>query len=213
MYKSHPITSLLNFILIIIALAMLKNNSILFLIALVLLFLNYKNPNKYYSLFLKATFLFSFLSLLFGTISFLVKVSLLVIYIIEGFKEYNKMDMFTIYDTIFPQVNKTPILLLKLFYYKDNIIKYYHKIKNIDQNLRYKKQIEYHHYIFITLLKVVKGESENYLMSYEKRLFFNKNRNRYKIVFSKRDLLLLLIHITGVTIIYYVGRSPYAIFN
>ena len=86
MYKSHPITSLLNFILIIIALAMLKNNSILFLIALVLLFLNYKNPNKYYSLFLKATFLFSFLSLLFGTISFLVKVSLLVIYIIEAIR-------------------------------------------------------------------------------------------------------------------------------
>lgn len=213
MYKLHPISTFINFILIIIALAILKNSSILFLIFLVLLFLNNKNMNKYYSSFLKVTFLLALFNLLFGALTILLKVFLLVIYLIEGFKKYNKIDLFAIYDTVFPEGNKDPTLLLKFFYYKDNIIKYYRKIKKIDQKLEYKKRRKYHRYVFMTLLKTVKYESDTYLMSYEQRLFFEKNRNKYKLVFSKRDLLILMMHITGVIIIYYVERSPYAIFN
>lgn len=118
------------------------------------------------------------------------------------------MNMLTLYDTIFSKINKTTPILLKTFYYKDNAIKYYYKIKNINRNLGYKKRITCYPSIFLSLLKIAKFESENYLISYEKNLFFNKNRNRYKLTFSKRDFFFLLIHLTGIIIIYYVGRSP-----
>lgn len=213
MFKAHPITTLINLLILITAFLFLNNSIFIFFLALTLVFSNRHTLRKNYYNLLKIIFILAIINLLFGYFTLLIKILLVIVYLIEGYKDYTKVDLLYVYDTLFPYAPNFTLWLLKCSYYKETLKNKYKTLVNIEKQLGYKKNIEYYFYIVKSCIQESKKEIDSYRASYEKSLYLNKDRNRYKIPFSKEDALLIVIHIIAILLIYYLGRSPYAIFN
>ncbi len=213
MFKTHPIATILNLFALIVAFLFLNNSIFLFFISLALFFSNRHTLRKKYYLLLKITFALAIINLILGHLNFLVKILLVIVYIIEGLRDYSKMDLIYVYDILFPFASNFTLNLLKYTYYPEILRKKYQLLSMIDKELGYRKNIRYYLYSLKKCIMESRKELNKYTISYEKSLYLNQTRNRYKIPFSKEDFFLIMIHIMAVILIIYLGRGTYAIFN
>lgn len=214
MYPKHPITILLNFILFLISLLFLKNSIFLFFIILAIYFINRYTLRKNYYLFLTATLTIAIWNLLFGKLTLIVKVFLLIIYMIELTKDFTKIDIFYMYDTLFSFTDRKFILfILKCIDYKTIFKENYKILSTMNKKMGYKSNSKYYLYALKQCILTTKEEVNDNIVTYQRSLYLNKASNKYKTYFSYQDVLMIMLHMLLLTFVYYLGRSSYAIFH
>lgn len=214
MFKKHPITTILNFFLYSISICYLKNSIFIFILLLGILFANHYTFHKKYYHFLQGVAILSVIDIIFGNITGLLQLLLFIIYIIEVTRDYTKIDMIYVYDTLFPSSNKVLTLsFIKYVYYKDIFRKNYKLLSQFEKELGYKSKWTYRLYSLKQCMIQSKKEIDYIIRAYEKSLYLNKRRNKYKICFSKEDFFLILGHLFLFILVYFLGRSSYAIFH
>ena len=211
MFKRPPIILVANFILFFISICFLKNSILFFFLILAIYFVNRYTVRKKYYLFLTAILTISVWNLLFGKFTIILQASFLIIYIIELIKYFTKIDIFYIYDSLFPFVNrKFLVLILSFFDSFGMIYKNCQTLFNINKRLGYQINSSYFLYAIRKCILTVKNSESRY--KYERSLYLNADRNKYDVYLSYQDILASMLHVLFLVIVYYLGRSPYAIF-
>lgn len=213
MFNRHPIILVTNLILFLISICFLKNSIFFFFLILALYFINRYTMRKKYYLFLTAIFTISIWNLLFGKFTIILQISLLTIYIIELIKDFTKIDIFYIHDSLFPFGNKK--LLVLILSYFDSFATIYKNCKtlfDVNKKLGHPVNSSYFLYAIKKCILTVKNNIECARYKYERSLYLNMDRNNYKVYLSYQDILVSLLHVLFLVIAYCLGRSSYAIF-
>ncbi len=209
MWNRHPLITFMNVCFFFLSIHYLQNSLLFFLICLLLVVMSQPRNNLPWILFL----LLSAMNIFLGIFTPFIKIVLLLFYLIEVARSYSKLEMIQAYDSIFPYLNKKIVIpFLKVVYYKEIFIKNYRVFSDIDKELGYKKKKKYYFFVIRKCLIQSKKDLDRVILSYEKSLYFNKNRNRYHWHFERKDFIFFILHLLLYFIVVCLGRRPYAIF-
>ena len=194
MFKVHPITDLINFIIFVLILSFCK-----------LLFLLVIRHNKC-SLYWIFTLCILVINILCGKLFFLGRIFTALGYLFTVFVDYDEIDFIRVYDTLFKSTNiEMTKKFLKVIYFKKYFIENYNIISSSTHKIGYRKNIMYYVFCIRKAFELTIKSLDNLIYTYENRFYFNSGRRKYKIVFSIVDVFMFLLHLVILVAILKLG--------
>ena len=204
MFKIHPITNLINFIIFILILSFCNNTIVIFSISLLLLLLVGKHKNL--SIYWIFTLIILVINILCGKLYILGRFLTLLGYLFTVFVDYKKIEFIRVYDTLFRSTNiDMTKRFLKVLYFKKYFIENYNIITSTTQKIGYRKDFMYYVFCIRDAIDLTFKSLDNIIYAYEKRFYFNSGRRKYKIFISIVDVFMFLLHLTVLVLILRLG--------
>ncbi len=204
MFKIHPITNLIDIILFFLMLIFVKNPIILLGITVLLLILSRKK--KSISIYLILTLLILVINNIWGKLIILGRLMTFIGYLLTIFGDYNKIDFIRVYDTLFSSTDyERTQLFLKILYYKEHFTNNFKIMIDSTKKLGYRNNLPYYLFCLQNAKKLTDESLKKIVYTFEKRFYFNEKRNKYKIIFSYIDVLMIIVHSIVLTIIIVLG--------
>ncbi len=194
MFKIHPITNLVNLILVLLILIFCNSSIPIFIGGLVFLFVmrNHKKTSIYWFL----TLLVLLINISCGKLFLLGRIMFFFGYLLTIFVDYSKLDLIRVYDTIFSSSNydRTSIFL-KIIYFKDYFIENYNNIFDTTSKIGYNHNISYYIFCLKNAYILTVKSIDEVINTFKCRFYFNPGRSKYKIFISIVDVFMFLTHL------------------
>lgn len=204
MFKIHPITNLIDIILFAFILIFLKNSIVLLVIALLLLVLCKRK--KSFRNYLILTLIVLCINIFCGKLIILGRLMTFIGYLCTIFVDYNKIDFIRVYDTLFSSTNYTRTsFFLKVLYYKEHFVNNFKIMIESTKKLGYHNNLPYYFFCLQNAKSLTDKSLQKMIYTFEKRFYFNEKRNKYKIIFSYVDVLMLIIHFILLGLVIFLG--------
>ena len=195
MFKIHPITNLINFIVFVLILLLCNNTIVIFGISLLLLLLVLKH--KKLSMYWLFTLIILVINISCGKLYVLGRLFTMIGYLFTVFVDYTEIEFIRVYDTLFKSTNvEITKKFLKVIYFKKYFIENYNIITSTTQKIGYRKNFMYYIFCMRDAMDLTFKSLDKVIYSYEKRFYFNGGRRKYKIFISIVDVFMFLLHLT-----------------